>query len=110
MARIQILEFPTIYRENGDDETPFALVIDQVSTTEDVARLRSEIDGTNLAAAVGARQVLVFQDTVHIPANDVTLIDGQVVRVRVAGDFTDFRRQAEEEIRKARVRLQQASK
>jgi hypothetical protein len=107
MPRIQILELPTIYRENGDDETPFALVIDQVGSADDVARLRTEVDGTKLAETVGARQVLVFQDTVDIPANDVTLIDGQVVRVHVEGDFTNFRQQAEDEIRKAQAVLQQ---
>ena len=72
MARIQILELPAVLRENGFDETPFVVVIDQVDTEEAAERLLEDIGDRNLAEAMGARQVLVFQDTMDIPANDTS--------------------------------------
>ncbi|WP_050507767.1 MULTISPECIES: hypothetical protein [Streptomyces] len=78
MARIQILELPTIYRENGTDETPFVLVIDQFEPQRYI--LGPEHDGmpqlvdqfAAVAQKVGARTTLVFEETVEIPANDLT--------------------------------------
>lgn len=72
MARIQILELPTVCRANGDDETPFVVIIDQVDTEEAAERICEDIGERNLAEALGARQVLVFQDTMDIPANDTS--------------------------------------
>ncbi|MFF0166821.1 hypothetical protein [Streptomyces prasinus] len=71
MARLQILELP---EGSSDDRPPFVLVVDQVPTDEarfDVIRRDLLTDG-DLAERLGARAVLVFEDTVDIPANDTT--------------------------------------
>ncbi|MEU6990389.1 hypothetical protein ABZ953_06960 [Streptomyces sp. NPDC046465] len=82
MARIQILELPMVHVGDAT-ETPFILVIDQAS--EDVASTLDGPDGEDvsyataikrlgspsLAEQIGARAVLVFADTIDIPANDV---------------------------------------
>ncbi|MGW4728865.1 hypothetical protein ACWEQC_06740 [Streptomyces shenzhenensis] len=115
MARIQILELPTIYRENGDDETPFALVIDQAdeATYQSLAfGTTVEADGTlreSLKDELGARAILTFEETIEIPANGVTVTDGQVVRLHVEGDFTKLRDQAEQEIHTVLARANTAA-
>ncbi|WP_405536896.1 hypothetical protein [Streptomyces antimycoticus] len=116
MARLQILELPT--EHHGDDMvTPWILVIDQAS--EDVAKTlegHSEVDslhdaaiqkltGASLAERIGARAVLVFEETIDIPANEVTIDDGQTVRLKIEGDFTAFREQAMREIAQAQADL-----
>ncbi|MFF9279527.1 hypothetical protein [Streptomyces griseosporeus] len=106
MARIQILELPTVYRANGDDETPFAVVIDQADEETFQRFAYGEHDA--LKAALGARAVLVFADTIEIPANEVTVADGQTVQLRVEPDFTTFREKLENEVRAAQARLSQA--
>lgn len=72
MPRIQILELPTVPHENGLDETPFAVIIDQLGTEESADHIRQDIRDHNLAEALGARHVLAFQDTIDIPANDTS--------------------------------------
>lgn len=69
MARLQILELP---EGTGDDRPPFVLVIDQVPTDEvGFDALRRDL-GTpdDLLERIGARAVLVFEETIDIPAND----------------------------------------
>jgi hypothetical protein len=90
MARLQILELPTIYREDGVDETPFVLVIDQVdeAAAADIAYWPDDI-----SKRLGARHVMCFPGTIDIPANEITLsdaADGNVVRPRVEPDLTGF--------------------
>ncbi|GAA3121828.1 hypothetical protein [Streptomyces echinatus] len=69
MARIQILELPT--EHHGDDMiTPFALIIDQAgSSLVDETGLLHQGLQQNLRDQLGARAVLIFEDTVEIPAN-----------------------------------------
>jgi hypothetical protein len=69
MARLQILELP---EGSGDDRPPFVLVIDQAPRDEASSAFRRDLDQNNIAAGIGARHVLVFEDTIDIPANDTT--------------------------------------
>jgi hypothetical protein len=114
MPRLQILELPTIYRENGPDETPFVLVIDQA--TEHTCRLLEPAADDNqstprlsLAAQLGARAVLVFEEeTVEIPANDwhpAAPNAAEAVHIVVEGDSGTVRQQFVDEVRKAQDRL-----
>ncbi|WP_458089487.1 hypothetical protein [Streptomyces malaysiensis] len=80
MARIQILELP---EGAGDQRPPFALVIDQ-ARVEDFypsvegksvwqvfqGRVATADPLQDIAEQVGARAVLIFEDTIDIPAND----------------------------------------
>ncbi|MFF0588415.1 hypothetical protein ACFYWD_20860 [Streptomyces sp. NPDC003781] len=71
MARLQILELP---EGSNDDRPPFVLVVDQVPTDEaGFDALRRDL-GTpdDLLERIGARAVLVFEDTIDIPANDTS--------------------------------------
>ncbi|KEF04617.1 MULTISPECIES: hypothetical protein [Streptomyces] len=75
MTRIQILELPTFYRESGDDETPFVVIIDQAGpsliSVDEASRL-------HLAEKIGARAVLVFEDSIEIPGSRIAVPgDGQ---------------------------------
>lgn len=100
MARIQILELP---EGANDDRPPFVLVIDGWKTNEYVPHL-------NLAQQAGARGVIVFEETIDIPANEVPLDEnGQplFLKVHVEGDFEKFREQVQDEICKAQVELAQ---
>lgn len=107
MARLQILELPSVYREHGDDETPFALVIDRVEDIESVHAFLSDPPG--LKEQLGARAILVFDEQVEIPANEVPVDpDGYPLKIRVEGDFEQFREQVQEEIRKAQDALQRS--
>jgi hypothetical protein len=68
MARLQILQLP---EGAGDERPPFILVIDQVPSDEakfDAIRRDLLADG-DLAPRLGARAVLVFEETIEIPAN-----------------------------------------
>jgi hypothetical protein len=121
MARLQILELPAIYSDEGPDETPFILVIDQAS--EDIVKTLYPRDdeGVSYAAAVqgftslslaeqiGARAILVFEETVEIPVNETPVDpDGYPLKIRVEPDFEQFREQVEEEIRYAQGKLTRA--
>lgn len=70
MARIQILELPA---GSGDERPPFALVIDQCQPQrymldpDHVDQFVGPFDG--VAEQIGARAVLVFVETIDIPAN-----------------------------------------
>lgn len=69
MARLQILELPSGI---NDDRSPYVLVIDQVPSDEtkfDAIRRDLLSDG-DLAPRLGARAVLVFEETIDIPANE----------------------------------------
>lgn len=100
MALLQILELP---EGSNDDRPPFVLVVDQVPTDEaGFDALRRDL-GTpdDLLERIGARAVLVFEDTIDIPANDTS---GYVE----AGRWTmpdEVRAQIQEEIGKAQAEL-----
>ena len=90
MARLQILELP---EGTGDDRPPFVLVVDEAATGPDGLPLIGYRDRRDTANLIGARAVLVFEDTIDIPANEVTLsdaTDGNVVRLRVEPDLEGF--------------------
>lgn len=75
MARLQILQLP---EGAGHDRPPFILVVDQYQPLRYIAgadmseRVVDEFEG--VAGKIGARGVLVFAETVEIPANDVVLV------------------------------------
>ncbi|MGW7688829.1 hypothetical protein ACWGMA_08035 [Streptomyces asiaticus] len=103
MARLQILELP---EGANDDRPPFVLVVDQMPPDESgFEALRRDLSDGNLAERIGARAVLVFEETIDIPANEVTIDDGQTVRLKIEGDFTAFREQAMREIAQAQADL-----
>ena len=91
MARLQILELP---EGSGDDRPSFALVVDQYRPLRymqgldqgDLPEVADEFEG--VAEKIGARVVLVFQETVEIPANGPSL-DADEVEVSEA-DFTEM--------------------
>lgn len=109
MARIQILELPMVDR--GDDvlETPFIVIIDQASEeTKAALGLMDEhltpmeaVQRTlsvSLAQQLGARAILAFEETIDIPANETPVgPDGYPVRLRIEGDFEQFREQVQAE-------------
>jgi|GEM_PF-5443111 len=114
MARLQILELPTIYRDEGPDETPFILVIDQASEATInaldpsgdslYAAAIGKLSTPSLAEQIGARSILVFEETVEIPANETPVDpDGYPLKIRVEGDFEQFREQVQQEIAKAQA-------
>ncbi|RSR98031.1 hypothetical protein EF913_28285 [Streptomyces sp. WAC04189] len=80
MPRIQILPLP---EGVSDERPPFALVIDQVDSE---ALLRDLGDHDALVERTGARAVLVFEDTIEIPVNDVSAYATPTMVVRVEGD------------------------
>jgi hypothetical protein len=96
MARLQILELP----EGANDERrPFLLIIDQVEPTLDPLGIEGPPSlPINLAEKIGARTVLVFEETVEIPANEIMVSpDGYPLTIRVEGDFDQFRQQVQDE-------------
>ena len=90
MTRLQILELP---EGVNDERAPFVLVIDQYEPEPypDVPD-RSQLEG--LAEKIGARAVLVFDETIDIPANEPpTYSNGETfgtVRVRLEPDLTGW--------------------
>jgi hypothetical protein len=74
MARLQILELP---EGANDDRAPFVLVVDEYEPCRYVMGLDQseqpvdEFDG--VAEKTGARCVLVFAETIEIPANDIAI-------------------------------------
>lgn len=106
MARLQILELP---EGTNDDRPPFVLVVDQMPK-EDAAfeALRCDL-GFATAQQVGARAVLVFEETIDIPGNDVPLDpDGYPVKLRIEPDFETFREQVQEEVLAAQGKVTRA--
>lgn len=116
MARLQILELP----EGADDtRPPFVLVVDQASEaiakaltpaeSEDVSYETAikRLTGLSIAEQIGARAVLVFEDTIDIPANEITIsdttdgTDGNVVRIHVEPDLDGFTDKVMAEVAKA---------
>jgi hypothetical protein len=70
MARIQILELPT--EHHGDDMiTPFALVIDRCEGVALELVETIESHWRRVGEQIGARGVLIFMESVEIPANEV---------------------------------------
>jgi hypothetical protein len=69
MARLQILELP---EGSSDDRPPFVLVVDQYEPPPYPADVNDPGPFDAVAEKIGARAVLVFEDTVDIPANDTT--------------------------------------
>lgn len=73
MARLQILPLPDAA---DDDRPPFALIVDEYEPRRYVLGLDQEHSPADefagVAEQIGARTVLVFQDTVTIPANEPT--------------------------------------
>ncbi|MFD5491613.1 hypothetical protein ACFWH4_01395 [Streptomyces sp. NPDC127091] len=68
MARLQILELP---EGSGDDRPPFVLVVDQFEPPPYPGEPWPPLfDG--VAEKIGARAVLVFEETIDIPANDTS--------------------------------------
>ncbi|MGW4199627.1 hypothetical protein [Streptomyces sp. NPDC004726] len=82
----------------ADDRPPFALVIDQASGDETrLEELRRDIGDTDIAARIGARAVLVFEETIDIPANEVLAgPNGYPVRLAVEADLSQFYEQLAE--------------
>lgn len=63
MARLQILELPTIERPDGTEETPFVLVLDQAS--EDITKtLEPPADGRPYDAALRLQGLIAEQGDV----------------------------------------------
>jgi hypothetical protein len=71
MARIQILELPTVY-DGDQSETPFVLVIDESSYPTAEAYQTAVAWWGKLSIGIGAKDCIVTDDTIDIPANDVT--------------------------------------
>jgi hypothetical protein len=71
MARLQILQLP---EGVGDERPPFILVIDQApSDLAGFDSLRRDLgEHEDLLKRIGARAVLVFEETIEIPGNDTT--------------------------------------
>jgi hypothetical protein len=69
MARLQILELPEVV-VGSVSETPFVLVIDEVSAGPNGEPAINPDDLEGVCERIGARHILVFEETVDIPAND----------------------------------------
>ncbi|MFE9432332.1 hypothetical protein ACFYNA_15240 [Streptomyces sp. NPDC006640] len=114
MARLQILELP----EGANDErAPFVLVIDEATTDPEGQLVLASSDFEGTCQRIGARAVLVFEETIEIPANDTSAYlsseggDGTTVgsvHVRVEPDFEQFHERVQDEIRKAQGELVRA--
>ncbi|MEU1663568.1 hypothetical protein ABZ547_08130 [Streptomyces sparsogenes] len=100
MARLQILELP---EGAGDDRPPFVLVVDQWPDT--LTDEHAVVAWKKVAEEAGARTIILTEDTIEIPANEVPLdADGYPLKVHVEGDFEKFREQVQEEIAKAQAK------
>ncbi|WPO74016.1 hypothetical protein [Streptomyces sp. KN37] len=71
MARLQILELPEVF-VGAASETPFILVIDQYEPPPYPGDITEPAPYDGIAEKIGARAVLVFEDAIDIPANDIT--------------------------------------
>lgn len=108
MARLQILELP---EGTGDDRPPFVLVVDEANY-DSLSSLSAALEGwQNIKDQIGARGVLVFEETIEIPANNLTLThvqeatDGNVVRLRVEPDLEGFTDTVMAEVAKAQAEV-----
>jgi hypothetical protein len=98
VARLQILQLP---EGAGDDRPPFVLVIDQhqpqryaLGIGEDEPEMVDEFAG--VAEQIGARVVLVFQETVEIPANETAVHAQPLMRVADFAGLDEIKRLTEE--------------
>lgn len=109
MARLQILELP---EGSGDDRPPFLFIIDQyVPLDVGPTLLREPIPQRyqSMAEQIGARAVLVFEETIDIPANEVPVDEtGHPIKFRIEPDFETFREQVQEEVLHAQDRVTRA--
>lgn len=109
MARLQILELP---EGSGDDRPPFVLVVDEYVPQRYVLGpdQPEPVDQfERITEKIGARAVLVFEETIDIPGNDVPVDpDGYPLKFRIEPDFETFREQVQDEIRKTQAELRQA--
>lgn len=106
MARLQILELP---EGSDDDRPPFLLVFDQVSYDAPSSREFWLEGWANIKDEIGANAVLVFEETIEIPANDVRIgPDVYPIKLRIEPDFETFREQVQDEIRRAQTELREA--
>ncbi|MFI8191363.1 hypothetical protein ACIF8T_21510 [Streptomyces sp. NPDC085946] len=120
MARLQILELP---EGAGDDRPPFILVVDQYEPPPYPTDVNEPGPFGGIAEKIGARAVLVFEETIDIPANDTTAYLGssgmkteidlklgdQDVREAIAADMQRMREANEDRIldsRQARIDAQ----
>lgn len=99
MARLQILELPTVYRGEEPGETPFVLVIDQLheDLIDDVTAASERT-----AELIGARTILAFTDTVEIPANGPHLGEAATVTDGVLPE--ELARATEKELTECKIR------
>lgn len=75
MARLQILELPEVFVGEAS-ETPFVLIVDQYEPPPYPGDINEAAPYDGIAEKIGARAVLVFEDTIEIPANDIpALVD-----------------------------------
>lgn len=73
MARLQILELP---EGASDDRPPFVLIVDQYEPQRYIISPNQPepMDQfAGIAEKIGARAVLVFEEAIEIPANDVPI-------------------------------------
>lgn len=111
MARLQILELP---EGVGDDRPPFVLIVDEYDPPPYPVDVNAPGPFEGIAEKLGARAVLVFEETIDIPANELTLThaqeaaDGNVVRLRVEPDLTGFTDKVMAEVVKAQVEARAA--
>lgn len=110
MARLQILELP---EGADDDRPPFILVIDEYVPQRYITAGGSEFKARDpfegVAEKIGARAVLVFEESIEIPANEATIdSDDYPLRVDIGGNFEPFRQQVEQEVLEARDKITRA--
>lgn len=109
MARLQILELP---EGSSDDRPPFVLVVDQVPRNGLASNaLRRDLADNDIATRTGARAVLVFEDTIDIPANDVAVDQNGQPLFHVAhieGDTERIRTLVQDEIRRTQGKITDA--
>ncbi len=108
MARIQILPLPA---GTSDERPPFALVIDEYlprryAIGPDQPAPVDEFAG--VAEKIGARAVLVFEETVQIPANDTSATVTPTMVIRVEGDADSGSADLADQIRRGIERAQAA--
>lgn len=108
MARLQILQLP---EGAGDDRPPFVLVVDQYQPLRYIQGIGLEPQPVDefagFAEQIGARGVLVFQETVEIPANELPSCDAEVSDSSVGSDAS-FKEAASAKLRHLGELLEEA--